>query len=264
MSNVAFRSPTVGRYRALFFQHGRSVSRLLRDERMMRCGLSGRVLDFGGGANAQYANEVQRWAAPGQVIDYWSANIDPTLRPTHLVRVGEPLAIDSGSFDAVVSLSTLEHVYELNETLAELGRVLKPEGRLVLFVPFMFRVHGHPDDYHRGTASFWRRKLAETGFGKVTVEALAWGPFSTAHMAGGLVGPFKSVRRHGALLLDILWCSYRYRGKTEVIGQQDDAILSAPLGYFIEARTASRAPRSSVGRETVTDGHTTQDEERPT
>ena len=231
---------------------------------MMRCGLSGRVLDFGGGANAQYANEVQSWAGPGQLIDYWSANIDPVLRPTHLVRVGEPLPLDSGSFDSVVSLSTLEHVYELNETLGELGRVLKPEGRLVLFVPFMLRVHGHPDDYHRGTASFWRRKLDEAGFGIVSVEALAWGPFSTAHMAGGLVGPLKSARRHAGLLLDILWCSYRYRGRTEVIGQQDDAFLSAPLGYFIEARTASTAPRSSVGRETVADRPIPPAEERPT
>ena len=77
---------------------------------MMRCGLCGRVFDFGGGANARYANEVQRWAAPGQLIDYWSVTIDPALRPTHLVRVGEPLPLDSRSYDAVVSLSTLEHV----------------------------------------------------------------------------------------------------------------------------------------------------------
>ena len=231
---------------------------------MMRCGLSGRVLDFGGGANAQYADEVQRWAGPGQLIDYLSVNIAPALRPTHLVRVGEPLPLDTGSFDVVVSLSTLEHVYELNGTLAELGRVLKPEGRLVLFVPFMFPVHGHPDDYHRGTASFWRRKLDETGFRRVTVEALAWGPFSTAHIAGGLVGPFKCARRHASLLLDILWCAYRYRGKGEVIGQQDDTFLAAPLGYFIEARTTSIALRSSVGRETVTGGLMTPDEEQLT
>ena len=214
------------------------MSRLLRDERMMRCGLSGRLLDFGGGARVQYAGDVQRqrWAAPGQTLEYCSANIDPAAQSTYLLQVGEPLPLDSGSCDAVVSLSTLEHVYELEGTLAEIGRVLKNGGRLVFSVPFMYQVHGHPDDYRRGTPSFWRRKLGESGFENVVVEALAWGPLSTGHEVSGLPGPFKAIRRHAGLLLDILWCACRYRGKTEVVGRQDDLFLAAPLGYFIEAR----------------------------
>ena len=146
----------------------------------------------------------------------------------------------------------------------ELGRVLKRDGRLVLFVPFMFPVHGHPNDYHRGTGSVWRRKVDETGFRRVTAEAFAWVLFSTAHISGGLVGPFKSACRYASLLLDTLWCSYRYRGKTEVMGQQNDTSVAAPLGYCIEARRASRPRRSSVGRETVTDRHMTPNEERLT
>ena len=209
---------------------------------MTRCALTGTVLDFGGGARAQYASQIPRWAAPGQTFAYRSANIDPATKPTYLLRAGEPLPLDVGSFDAVLSLSTLEHVYELDQTLAGFSRVLKVEGRLVLFVPFMFRVHGHPDDYHRGTPSFWHRKLGEASFERVVVEALAWGPFSTGHAVSGLPGPFKWVRRHVGLLLDILWCAYRYRGTTEVVGLQDDGFLAAPLGYFIEARKASTEP----------------------
>ena len=246
MSDVSFRVPTLARYRSLFFRGRQSVSRLLRDERMMRCGLSGRVLDFGGGARVQYASDVQRWAAPGQTLEYCSANIDPATQSTCLLRVGEPLPLDSGSCDAVVSLSTLEHVYELDDTLAELGRVLTSGGRLVLAIPFMFRVHGHPDDYRRATPSFWRRKLGESGFENVVVEALAWGPFSTGQEVSGLPGPFKAIRRHEGLLLDILWCAYRYRGRTEVVGRQDDPFLAAPLGYFIEARKALAVASASV------------------
>ena len=111
----------------------------------------------------------------------------------------------------------------------------------------MFSVQGHPDDYHRETASFRRRKLDETAFRKVTVDALALGSFSTADMAVGLVAPFKSARRAAGLLLDILWCSYGYQGSRKDIGQQIDAFLSTPFGYLIEARTASTAPRSFVG-----------------
>ena len=246
MSEVLFTKPTLARYRTLFFGNRLSVSRLLRDERMARCSLSGRVLDFGGGGRAQYASKVANWRAPEQAMDYRSVNIDPELEPTYLLRTGEPLPLDGGSFDAVVSLSTLEHVYELNETLSEFARILKPGGRLVVFVPFMFRVHGHPDDYRRGTPSFWRRKLDDAGFENVVVEALAWGPFSTGHSTSGLPGPFKAIRRHVGLLLDILWCAYRYRGIMDMVGRQDDPFLSSPLGYFIEARKASATRRSAA------------------
>lgn len=218
---------------------------MLRDERMRRCALSGRVLDFGGGESARYREDITSWAAPGDMVEYQSANIDPAMRPTYVLRAGQALPLESGSFDGVMSLSTLEHVYELDETLSEFGRVLKPGGRLMVFVPFMYCVHGHPDDYHRGTPSFWRRKLDEAGFGDVAVEALAWGPFSTGQEVSGLPGPFKAVRRHAGLLLDILWCAYRYRGRTDVVGRQDDPFLTAPLGYFIEARKAA-APASAA------------------
>ena len=246
MIEITFQKPTLTRYRALFFRGGLSVLRSLMYERMTRCGLTGTVLDFGGGARAQYVNEMPRWAAPGQTSEYRSANIDPAIQPTYLLQARQPLPLDAGSFDAVLSLSTLEHVYKLDETLAELSRILQPRGRLVLLVPFMFRVHGHPDDYRRGTPSFWCRKLAQAGFDNVVVEALAWGPFSTGQAVSGLPGPFKSARRHAGLLLDVLWCAYRYRCRTDVVGRQDDGFLSASLGYFIEARKASAAPGSAA------------------
>ena len=246
MDAVRFTRPTLARYRSLFVGSHLSVIRLLGDERMTQCSLTGNVLDFGGGARTKYRVNVPRWAAPGQTVDYRSANIDPKIEPTYLLRIGEPLPLEAGSHDAVVSLNTLEHVYNLDETLGEFVRILKPDGRLVVLVPFMFRVHGQPDDYRRGTPSFWRRKLGEAGFEEVVVEAITWGPFSTGHSASGLPGPFKSVRRHVGLLLDILLCTYRYRGITEVAGRDDDPLLSSPLGYFIEARKALAAQRSAA------------------
>ncbi|MCY3981056.1 MAG: methyltransferase domain-containing protein [Alphaproteobacteria bacterium] len=246
MSDVAFRRPSLARYRAFLLWGGLSVLRLLLYERMTHVALNGTVLDFGGGAQVNYAGLIPCWTAAGQTVEYWSANIDPVVQPTFQLRIGQLLPINDASFDAVLSLSTLEHVYELDDTLAELGRVLKSGGRLVLAIPFMFRVHGHPDDYHRGTPSFWRRKLGESGFEDVVVEALAWGPFSTGHVVSGLPGPFKSIRRHTGLLLDILWGACRYRGSTTVVGRQDDPFLAAPLGYFIEARKASAMASATV------------------
>ena len=239
MTQVSFRRPSLPRYRALFFQGRLSVLRILLYERMAHVGLTGSVLDFGGGDGVGYAGEVARWSATGAAVDFQSANIDPAARPTYPLRIGEPLPIADETFDAVFSLSTLEHVYELDDTLEELHRVLKPDGRLILSIPFLFRVHGHPDDYHRGTPSFWHRKLSQTGFKRPDVEVLGWGPISTGDAVSGLPGPFKSARRHIGLLLDILWFTLRVEAGTNIVGKQDDSSLAAPLGYFIETRKAA-------------------------
>jgi 2-polyprenyl-6-hydroxyphenyl methylase/3-demethylubiquinone-9 3-methyltransferase len=51
---------------------------------------------------------------------------------TYDVGVGEALPYGDGSFDAVVCVDVLEHVSDLNKTIQEIARVLKPGG-LFLF-----------------------------------------------------------------------------------------------------------------------------------
>lgn len=44
------------------------------------------------------------------------------------IGVGEALPYTAGTFDAVVCVDVLEHVVDLNEVLAEVARVLRPDG----------------------------------------------------------------------------------------------------------------------------------------
>jgi SAM-dependent methyltransferase len=54
------------------------------------------------------------------------------------------LRFPSDVFDAVISLSTLEHVQDVEATLSEMARVLKPEGRaLITFEPVWSCSYGH-------------------------------------------------------------------------------------------------------------------------
>jgi SAM-dependent methyltransferase len=54
----------------------------------------------------------------------------------------------------------LEHVFNPDEFLAEINRVLKPGGRLLLTVPFVWDEHEQPYDYAR-YSSFGLRVLLE-------------------------------------------------------------------------------------------------------
>ena len=212
-----------------------SLLRSLEYERLAQLNLHGLVLDFGGGSRTNYTDRVASW---GSSFRYESVNIDPVTGPTYLIQPDASLPITSGRYDAVLALNTLEHVYALNPAIREMTRVLKPGGRLVLIVPFIFRVHGHPNDYHRGTPSFWNNVLTSHNLTDIQCEALFWGPFSTSQAVSGTPGPFKRIRRASSLLLDTLYAARHRTGSSRIRLPQDDPRVASPLGYFVEAKKA--------------------------
>lgn len=59
--------------------------------------------------------------------------------------------IESGSFDVVLCTEVLEHLHTPEKAMAELLRVLKPGGLLLLSTRFIFPLHDAPGDYFRFT-----------------------------------------------------------------------------------------------------------------
>jgi SAM-dependent methyltransferase len=93
------------------------------------------VLDYGCGEGKLLALVGER--RPGW--DLVGVDIQKPLASDHfrfhLLEAGRPPPLADGAFDAVVSVDVLEHVLDLDETLAQIARLLKPGGRLVGFVP---------------------------------------------------------------------------------------------------------------------------------
>lgn len=77
---------------------------------------------------------------------------------------GKTFPFADGSFDSVVCFEVLEHVPDPALFLGEIRRVLKPQGRLLLTMPFMFEQHEVPLDYQRYTEFGLRRLLETQGF----------------------------------------------------------------------------------------------------
>jgi SAM-dependent methyltransferase len=85
--------------------------------------------------------------------------------------------VPSDRYDTILCSEVLEHVPRPDDTLSELHRVLRPEGNLILSVPFLSRLHEEPYDYFRFTEHGLKTLLARHGF---TVRRLlvTGGPFS--------------------------------------------------------------------------------------
>ncbi|WP_254658054.1 class I SAM-dependent methyltransferase [Pleurocapsa sp. PCC 7327] len=61
------------------------------------------------------------------------------------------LKFEDESFDAAVCWSILEHVPYPQKAIAELHRVLKPNGKIWVQLPFHYPFHEEPKDYWRVT-----------------------------------------------------------------------------------------------------------------
>jgi SAM-dependent methyltransferase len=80
-------------------------------------------------------------------------DIDPAAGCTYvadLCRSNEAI-IPSARFDIVVCTEVLEHTQQPFDAVAELRRVLKPGGVLLLSTPYNFRIHGPLPDNWRFT-----------------------------------------------------------------------------------------------------------------
>ncbi|MCH9053734.1 MAG: class I SAM-dependent methyltransferase [Proteobacteria bacterium] len=220
--------PTFRRYWELFWRKGRmSIARTLQYEVLSRYSVTGKLLDVGGGERTSY-----RYLLDCDTYD--SVNIDPDAEPTWVVGVGERLPCPDQEYDIALSMNTFEHIFDVHFVLGEMLRVLKPGGKFVTSVPFLHPVHGHPDDFFRPTSSWWFHSLQKIGFEDISVTPVVWGPFSTGLVCSGTPGPGKGLRRHIALLLDLLYARLRSDGQTqsEILR---NAMDRCALGFFVTA-----------------------------
>ncbi|HNQ69105.1 MAG TPA: class I SAM-dependent methyltransferase [Bacteroidales bacterium] len=67
-------------------------------------------------------------------------------------------------FDSILCTEVLEHVENYSNVVDEFKILLKPNGYLLLTTPFVWPVHGHPQDYRRFTQNGIEKMLSEKGF----------------------------------------------------------------------------------------------------
>jgi SAM-dependent methyltransferase len=80
-----------------------------------------------------------------------------------LLKPLEDCGFDDGSFDAVLLSAVLEHLYNPNEVLSEIARILRPGGALFLDVPNEAGLYFHVGNlYERLRGRDWVVNLAPT------------------------------------------------------------------------------------------------------
>jgi len=107
------------------------------------------VLDVGGGA--RFGKWLREYEPLFADCDYRTFDFDTT---TGADVVGDIHAIPlpDSSIDAIICSSVLEHVENPIRAMEEMYRILRPGGKLFLFVPSTYPYHAHKGHY----PDYWR------------------------------------------------------------------------------------------------------------
>ncbi|MDD4604648.1 MAG: class I SAM-dependent methyltransferase, partial [Bacteroidales bacterium] len=85
-----------------------------------------------------------------------------------LVKDGENTGFEDGKFDLIIASDILEHIKNEEEALLEWYRILRPGGKLILFVPAFNFLWSSYDEfnfhYRRYTKSYFLKKIVKAGF----------------------------------------------------------------------------------------------------
>lgn len=147
-----------------FFFIRRGLSRSIKSNAKH---MSGIMLDFGCGRKP-YKDlfKVKEYVG----LDIEESGHDHTNSEIDVFYDGKTIPFPDNYFDAVFSSESLEHIFNLDEILGEIHRVMKPSASLLITLPFVWDEHEMPYDFARYTSFGIRNILERNGFSIIKIE----------------------------------------------------------------------------------------------
>lgn len=136
--------------------------RLLEGIEKFAPSLGGRLLDFGCGSKP--------YQSLFQVDQYVGLDIENNPGHSHeneqidVFYDGKRIPFDDATFDAVFTSEVFEHVFNIDEALKEVNRILKIGGKMIVTCPFAICEHEAPNDFARYTSYGLKHILQQNGF----------------------------------------------------------------------------------------------------
>ncbi len=194
----------------------------------------GKLLDLGCGQVPLYG-AYKDLVAENICVD-WANTRHKNNYLDHECDLGEPLPFADSEFDTIILSDVLEHVPNPEMLWAEMWRVLKPSGKLIMNVPFLYCLHEKPHDFYRYTEFALRRFADQVGLDILQLEAIGGSPEVFADMTAKHL---QFVPLVGSPLARLVQFLTRQFIRTTVGRRLSSKTAEAfPLGYFLVAEKA--------------------------
>jgi SAM-dependent methyltransferase len=128
----------------------------------------GKLLDCGCGQVPYY--EIYKDLVDEVTCTDWQNSMHDNKFVDTFSDLNERLNFNDDSFDTVLLTDVMEHIFKPEKLLCEIHRVLRPGGRVIIAVPFMYRIHEEPHDYYRYTEYSLKKLCDEAGLKIIKIE----------------------------------------------------------------------------------------------
>lgn len=123
--------------------------------------LQGVMMDFGCGSKPYKSLfHVEKYVG----VDFENPGHSHVKEQIDVFYDGKTLPFENNYFDSVFSSEVFEHIFNLDEILKEIHRVLKPGGKMFMTCPFSICEHEVPHDFARYSSFAIKYLLEKNGF----------------------------------------------------------------------------------------------------
>lgn len=110
---------------------------------------NGDLLDCGAGT-APFYGMYKNQTTSVKMTD-WTNSVHESPYIDKLADLNKEIPYKNDSFDTILCADVLEHLLEPRVFFTEASRTLRTNGKLIVFVPYLYWLHEDPHDYHRYT-----------------------------------------------------------------------------------------------------------------
>ena len=202
-----------------------SILRIFQTEKFQKENILGDCIEFG--ANEDLKRNFVKPFSEDYKITY--SNLNSINKDIIKIDLEKELNHQK-TYDYIVIFNVLEHLSDYRKALGNLNKLLKKNGKIIGSTPFLFRVHGAPNDYIRFTNQYLEKIFIESDFQEIQIDELGTGPFLSS------IALLRSYLKYIPILYQILLILALILDKLIKIFMKTDPKKIYPVGYIFSAK----------------------------
>ena len=155
-----------------------SLLRIFQIIEINKLNLVGRTIEFG--ASRENSKNFSYYIKEKKLLNFSNIFTDKNSNIFY-ADLTKKLKISSNKYQNILIFNVLEHLQSHIITFSELRRILKKNGLMIGSTPFLYQVHGAPNDYFRFTRDYFDNIFKKSNFKKIQIVSLGCGPFVASY-----------------------------------------------------------------------------------
>lgn len=191
--------------------------------------VTGKLADLGCG-HVPFYETYKPYVTENTCIDWPnSAHVNQYLDLT--CDLNQPIPLPDSSFNTIIISEVLEHIAEPDLIWNEMNRLLIPGGKILLSVPFLYRIHEAPFDFFRYTEFALRNFATKNNLKILELKAFGGLPEVLTDIVAKNLTKIPAIGNFlSSVMQSLCWRFIHTRWGKRV---SENSAKAYPLGYFM-------------------------------